>query len=128
MKSRTFSLRLLVFSIRIFGFAVSVWSADDLVSAAKKEAEVNLYLSTDLNDANGMIQSFKKKYPFIEVKFFRAGNEKLLSRILTETAADKFNGDVILISSFAESGNYPEGFTDKEGYWTSVYSIPRVIA
>ena len=144
MKSRTFSLRLLVFSIGIFGFALSVWSADDLVSAAKKEAEVNLYLSTDLNDANGIIQSFKKKYPFIEVKFFRAGNEKLLSRILTETAADKFNGDVILISSFevrvlmqkkllqrylsAESGNYPEGFTDKEGYWTSVYSIPRVIA
>jgi iron(III) transport system substrate-binding protein len=144
MKSGTFSLGLLVFSIAIFGFALSVWSADDLVSAAKKEAEVNLYLSTDLNDANGMIQSFKTKYPFVEVKFFRAGNEKLLSRILTETAAGKFNGDVILISSFEvrvlmqkkllqrylspESGNYLEGFTDKEGYWTSVYSIPRVIA
>ena len=23
---------------------------------------------------------------------------------------------------------YPEGFTDKDGFWTSVYSIPRVIA
>ena len=24
--------------------------------------------------------------------------------------------------------SYPEGFTDKDGFWTSVYSIPRVIA
>ena len=124
--------------------AVSVWAAEDLIAAARKESELNLYLSTDLSDANAMIQAYRKKYPFIEVNFFRAGNEKLLSRILTESATGKFTGDVILISSFEvrvltqkrllqkylspESMAYPEGFTDKEGYWTSVYSIPRVIA
>ena len=144
MKFITSSLGFLLPWIAVLAFAEPVWSAEDFVTAAKKEAEVNLYLSTDLNDANGMIQSFRKKYPFIDVKFFRAGNEKLLSRILTETGAAKFPGDVILISSFEvrvlmqkkllqrylspESQNYPEGFTDKEGYWTSVYSIPRVIA
>ena len=137
-------MTILALFIGLFGFAGSVWPADDLVAGAKKEGEVNLYLSTDLSDANGMIQSFRKKYPFVEVKFFRAGNDKLLNRILTETGAGRFDGDVILISSFEvrvliqkkllqkylspERSNYPEGFTDKEGYWTSVYSIPRVVA
>ena len=143
MKSGTLST-VLALCVGLFGFAGSVWSADDLAAGAKKEAEINLYLSTDLSDANGMMQSFKKKYPFIDVKFFRAGNDKLLSRILTETSAGKFNGDVILISSFEvrvlmqkkllqkymspEGQYYSEGFTDKDSYWTSVYSIPRVVA
>ncbi|HEY7165384.1 MAG TPA: extracellular solute-binding protein [Candidatus Binatia bacterium] len=125
-------------------FAMPLRAAEDLTASARREGELNLYLSTDLSDANAMIQAYKKKYPFVEVSFFRAGNEKLLSRILTESATGKFTGDVILISSFEvrvlmqkrllqkylslESANYPEGFTDKEGYWTSVYSIPRVIA
>jgi len=143
MKWGTLSLTVLVVCLGVFCFPRSGRPAD-LAAGAKKEGEVNLYLSTNLSDADGMIQSFKKKYPFVEVRFFRAGNDKLLNRILTETVAGKFNGDVILISSFEvrvlmqkkllqkylspESSNYPEGFTDKEGYWTSVYSIPRVIA
>ena len=119
-------------------------SDDQLIAGAKKEAEVSLYLSTNLTDANGMMQSFKQKYPFVNVLLFRADNEKLLSRILTEASAGKFTADVVLISSFEvrvliqkkllqkylspESRFYPEGFTDKDGYWTSVYSIPRVMA
>jgi iron(III) transport system substrate-binding protein len=119
-------------------------TAQDVVGAAKKEGEVLLYLSTNLADANGMIQLFKSKYPFINVNFFRADNEKLLNRILTESTTGKFNGDAIMISSFEvrvllqkkllqkyvspHSQFYPEGFTDKDGFWTSVYSIPRIIA
>src|SRR5215216_1887970 len=122
----------------------SARAQEDVVAAAKKEANLTLYLSMNLTDANGLIQLFQKKYPFINVNHFRADNEKLLNRILTEATAGKFNGDVILISSFEvrvllqrkllqkyvspESRFYPEGFTDKEGFWTSVYSIPRVIA
>lgn len=133
-----------------FSWTVLIWfpsgalAQDDVVAAAKKEGQLVLYLSTNLTDANGMIQLFRQKYPFIKVDFFRADNEKLLNRIVTETTAGKFNGDVILISSFEvrvllqrkllhkyvspHSQFYPEGFTDKEGFWTSVYSIPRVIA
>jgi len=123
----------------------TLWASDDqLITGAKKEGEVSLYLSTNLTDANGMMQSFKQKYPFVNVGLFRADNEKLLSRILTEASAGKFSADVVLISSFEvrvliqkkllqkylspESRFYPEGFTDKDGYWTSVYSIPRVMA
>ena len=117
---------------------------DDVVAAAKKEGQLVLYLSTNLTDANGIVQLFKQKYPFINVNLFRADNEKLLNRILTESTSGKFNGDVIMISSFEvrvllqkkllqkyvspHSQAYPEGFTDKDGFWTSVYSIPRVIA
>jgi iron(III) transport system substrate-binding protein len=117
---------------------------EDVIAAAKKEANLTLYLSMNLTDANGLMQLFRQKYPFINVNIFRADNEKLLNRIVTESTAGKFNGDAILISSFEvrvllqkkllqkyvspESRFYPEGFIDKEGFWTSVYSIPRVIA
>ena len=79
----------------------ALWASDDqLIAGAKKEGEVSLYLSTNLTDANGMMQSFKQKYPFVNVGLFRADNEKLLSRILTEASAGKFSADVVLISSF----------------------------
>ena len=128
----------------VVGWQTAAASDEQIISGARKEGEVSLYLSTNLTDANGMIQRFKQKYPFVNVGLFRADNEKLLSRILTEASAGKFNADVVLISSFEvrvllqkkllqkyaspESRFYPEGFTDKEGYWTSVYSIPRVMA
>jgi iron(III) transport system substrate-binding protein len=140
---RTWSA-ILILLFQILAAAVSFAAGEDGVAAARKEGEVVLYLSTNLADANGVIQLFKQKYPFINVNFFRADNEKLLSRILTESATGRFNGDVILISSFEvrvllqkkllqkyvspHSQFYPEGFTDKDGFWTSVYSIPRVIA
>jgi iron(III) transport system substrate-binding protein len=129
------------------GVAANLWAAsaeDELIAGAKKEGNLTLYLSTNLADANGVIQLYKSKYPFINVNLFRADNEKLLNRILTESVSNKFNGDAIMISSFEvrvllqkkllqkyvspHSQYFPEGFTDKEGYWTSVYSIPRVIA
>ena len=65
---------------------------DDVVAGAKKEVQLVLYLSTNLTDANGMIQLFRQKYPFVKVDFFRADNEKLLNRIVTENTAGKFNG------------------------------------
>ena len=136
----TIALSLTSLSSRLLAAAIE----DDLIAGAKKEGTLTLYLSTNLADANGLIQLYRSKFPFVKVDFFRADNEKLLNRILTESAANKFNGDAIMISSFEvrvllqkkllqrylspHAQFYPEGFTDKEGYWTSVYSIPRVIA
>jgi iron(III) transport system substrate-binding protein len=146
MKQKTLSRASLIFSacLALIGQPQTVWSSkDDVIAGAKKEGEVSLYLSTNLTDANGLIQQFGRKYPFVTVALYRTENEKLLSRILAEASAGKFTADVILISSFevrvlmqrkllqkyvsAETQFYPEGFTDKGGYWTSVYSIPRVI-
>jgi len=139
------NLGWVVFSL-ILGFSSAARSApvnEALVNGAKKEGSLLLYLSTNLADANGMIQRFNQKYPFIQVNLYRAENERLLNRILTEARAGKFVADVVLISSFEvrvliqrdllrkyvspESRHYPEGFKDPEGFWTSVYSIPRVI-
>jgi iron(III) transport system substrate-binding protein len=144
MMTRRILPAIFILLFQLFVTAASYAAGEDSVAAAKKEGEVVLYLSTNLTDANGMIQLFKQKYPFINVNAFRADNEKLLNRILTESATGKFNGDVIMISSFEvrvlmqkkllqkyvspHSQFYPEGFTDKDGFWTSVYSIPRVIA
>jgi iron(III) transport system substrate-binding protein len=147
MKRKILSLAMVILTscVTLFGAAQTVLPSDDhVIAEAKKEGEVALYLSTNLTDANGLIQRFNRKYPFIRVELYRTENEKLLSRILTEARAGKFTADVILISSFevrvlmqkkllqryisAESQFYPAGFTDKDGYWTSVYSIPRVMA
>ena len=73
---------------------------DGLIAGAKKEGALVLYLSTNLTDANGLAQLYKSKYPFVNVDMFRADNEKLLNRVLTESATNKFNGDAIMISSF----------------------------
>jgi iron(III) transport system substrate-binding protein len=144
-KAMSFATAILTSCLALFGAAQTVWPSDDnVIVGAKKEGEVSLYLSTNLTDANGLIQRFNQKYPFVKVGLYRTENEKLLSRILTEASAGKFTADVVLISSFevrvliqkkllqkyisAESQFYPEGFTDKDGYWTSVYSIPRVMA
>lgn len=131
----------------VLGLCSIAWPApanELLVNGAKKERNLLLYLSTNLVDANALIQRFNQKYPFIKVDFYRTENEKLLNKILTEARAGKFNADDILISSFEvrvllqrgliqkyaspESRYYPQGFKDPKGFWTSVYSIPRVIA
>jgi iron(III) transport system substrate-binding protein len=143
---KRYSVRLAII-VLLCGGSASLFAgepSDDLIAGAKKEGALVLYLSTNLTDANGLVQLYKSKYPFVNVNLFRADNEKLLNRILTESVANKFNGDAIMISSFEvrvllqkkllqryvspHAQYYPEGFTDKEGFWTSVYSIPRVIA
>lgn len=144
MKFTKLFLSVLLFVLCTGLSSRTVWPNDQVTAEAKKEGQLSLYFSINLTDANGIIHLFRQKYPFINVTIFRADNNKLLSRILTETSAGKFAGDVILISSFEvrvlmqkrllqrydspERRYYPEGFTDKEGYWTSVYSIPRVMA
>jgi iron(III) transport system substrate-binding protein len=144
VRSRTFCCAMVIAVSWILERSPSALPDEILIAGAKKEGQVSLYLSTNLTDANGMIQLFRQKYPFINVGLFRAENEKLLNRILTEASAGKFSADVVLISSFEvrvlmqkkllqkyispESSYYPEGFTDKDGYWSSVYSIPRVVA
>src|SRR5262245_53384761 len=70
-------------------------SRDQLIDGAKKEGEVVLYASMNLEEANVMISRFEQKYPFVKVKLNRADSEKLLSRILVEARAKKSFADVI---------------------------------
>jgi hypothetical protein len=56
---------------------VRLSATDDLIAGAKKEGSLVLYLSTNLTDANGKVQLYKQKYPYINVNLFRDDNQKL---------------------------------------------------
>jgi len=116
---------------------------DQLIDGAKKEAEVVVYASMNLEEANTMIARFEQKYPFVKVKLNRADSEKLLTRILVEARAKRPFADVIQTLGFGmhtlkksqllgqylspENGYYPKEFKE-EGYWTTVYTNPYVVA
>jgi hypothetical protein len=44
-------------------------AADDLIAGAKKEGSLVLYLSTNLTDANGLIQLFKTEVSVYQRRF-----------------------------------------------------------
>ena len=136
-----FSLTLSI----IFGFARASTAAnrEQLIEGAKKEGEVILYASMNLEEANAIIQRFEGKYPFLKVKLNRTDSEKLLTKILVEAKAKKSSSDAIQTLGFAmhmlkktqllghylspENGYYPKEFKE-EGYWTTVYTNPYVVA
>ena len=55
-------------------FTVAGWQSqlpaatveDNLITGAKKDGALVLYLSTNLTDANGLVQLYKSKYPFVK--------------------------------------------------------------
>ena len=118
-------------------------SGDPWIEGAKKEGEVILYASMNLEEANAMISRFEQKYPFVKVKLNRTDSEKLLTKILAEARAKKSFADVIQTLGFAmhtlkksqqlghylgsENASYPKEFKE-EGYWTTVYTNPYVVA
>jgi len=137
-------LSLLTLSI-IFGFAQVSAAAnrEQLIEGAKKEGEMILYASMNLEEANAMISRFEGKYPFLKVKLNRTDSEKLLTKILVEAKAKKSFADAIQTLGFAmhtlkktqllghylspENGYYSKEFKE-EGYWTTAYTNPYVVA
>ncbi len=118
-------------------------SADPLLEGARREGEVVLYASMNIAEAKTTIDEFEKRYPFLKVKLNRSGSEKLLTRVLTEARAGKTLADVIqtvefsmhvfnrsgLLARYIPLANslYPKEFKE-DGYWTTVYYNPYVIA
>jgi iron(III) transport system substrate-binding protein len=131
---RIFSISLLVVAL----FASSAFAAaiDTLMDGAKREGELVYYASMNLSEANAVIGAFEKRYPFIKVKLYRTGSEKLLTRVLTEARAKKSLADVIqtvefsmhifrrsgILARYLPQANalYPKEFKEA-GYWTTVY-------
>jgi iron(III) transport system substrate-binding protein len=118
-------------------------SRDQLTEGAKREGEIILYASMNVEEANAMIARFQAKYPFVKVKFNRAGNEKLLTKLFAEARAKGTFADAIQTLGFSmytlqkkqmlgyylspENSFYPKEFKD-EGYWTTVYTNPYATA
>jgi iron(III) transport system substrate-binding protein len=118
-------------------------SRDQLTEGAKREGEIILYASMNVEEANAMIARFQAKYPFVKVKFNRAGNEKLLTKLFAEARAKGTFADAIQTLGFSmytlqkkqmlgyylspENSFYPKESKD-EGYWTTVYTNPYATA
>jgi iron(III) transport system substrate-binding protein len=123
--------------------SLSAATIDVLADAARREGEVVWYASMNLSEANAVIAKFEERYPYIKVRLNRTGSEKLLTKLLAEARAGKSFADVIqtvefsmhlfrsrgLLARYIPQANalYPREFKD-EGYWTTVYYNPYVVA
>ncbi|HET8563462.1 MAG TPA: extracellular solute-binding protein [Candidatus Binatia bacterium] len=137
-----FWIALFVFFGSLAQLAVAA-TRDALVEGAKKEGELILYASMNIEEANAMISRFEAKYPFVKVKLNRTGSEKLLTKLLAEARAKKSFADAIQTLGFSmynlrkkqmlgqylspENSFYPKEFKE-EGYWTTVYTNPYATA
>jgi iron(III) transport system substrate-binding protein len=78
--------------------AVFVVSAQDRIAAAKKEGTLTLYTTIAEKDLPTLIKPFETKYG-VKVTVWRAGTSNVLQRAVQETAAKKYDVDVIHIGS-----------------------------
>jgi iron(III) transport system substrate-binding protein len=81
--------------------ATALASAQDssLVSKAKSEGTVTIYTSTDISEAQPMIDAFKKKYPGVEVNYNDLGTVGAYNKTVAEAAAKQVTADVVWTSA-----------------------------
>ena len=124
-------------------FSVRANNHDALVAGAKKEGKLVIYTSMTVDQAQKLNDAFKTKYPFIQPSMFRAVGERLLTKIMAEAQAGKYEFDVVqsaetqayflkkknLLANYVstEVKNIQKPFVDSEGYWAAVYMMPNVI-
>src|SRR5207245_9712711 len=104
VKNRLVHSRLLLFcALVIFDSTPSSLAASRelLIEGAKKEAELILYASMNLEEAKTMISRFEQKYPFVKVKLKRTDREKLLTKILVVARANNSFTDYNQTQDFA---------------------------
>jgi iron(III) transport system substrate-binding protein len=65
-----------------------------LIQGARQESALTVYTSLTVEDITDLAAAFEKKYG-IKVKFWRAGSEKVIQRIVTEARAGRFDFDVV---------------------------------
>jgi ABC-type Fe3+ transport system substrate-binding protein len=66
---------------------LSIASHDEIVAKAKKEGKLRAISSMDSGTFKPMMQSFTKKYPFIEIRMEEIGGPEALQRFLLELKA-----------------------------------------
>lgn len=72
--------------------------AERLAAAAKKEGSLTLYTTIAEKDLPVLIKPFEARYG-IKVNVWRAGTDKVLQRTLAETAAKRYDVDVVHMGS-----------------------------
>jgi iron(III) transport system substrate-binding protein len=116
---------------------------ENFIDGAKREGKVVVYTSMTAEQAQKLNDAFKAKYPFIQPSMFRAVGERLLTKIMAEAQAGKYDFDVVqsaetqayflkrknLLAKYVspEVKNIQKPFFDPDGYWAAVYMMPNVI-
>ena len=117
--------------------------SEAVLEGARKEGKLVVYTSMTVDQAQKLNNAFSAKYPFIQIGMFRAVGERLLTKIMTEAQAGRYEFDVVqsaetqayflkkknLLGKYlpAETKHLHKGFFDSEGYWSAVYMMPNVI-
>ena len=73
--------------------------AHTLLEAAKKEAKVIVYSTTDSKAANPLIKAFETKYPGVVIEFHDMNSTEVYSRYTSEQASGSNSADVVWSSS-----------------------------
>lgn len=117
---------------------------DAILEGAKKEGVLVVYTSMSVDQVQRILDAFKTRYPFLKTTMFRAVGERLLTKIMTEAQAGKYDFDAVqsaesqayflkkknLLQRYVspEAKHIQKPFFDPDGYWTAVYIMPNVIA
>ena len=139
--------RLIALVVVLFEVGVSNLQASDqdaILEGAKKEGVLVVYTSMSVDQAQRILDAFKTRYPFLKTTMFRAVGERLLTKIMTEAQAGKYDFDAVqsaesqayflkkknLLQRYVspEAKHIQKPFFDPDGYWTAVYIMPNVIA
>lgn len=135
---------LLMAALLLIDVAGRLQASDEAtIQGAKKEGSLVVYTSMTVDQAHKLNDAFRGKYPFLQIHMFRAVGERLLTKIMTEAQAGKFDFDIVqsaetqayflkkrnLLGKYLslELRSIQKGFFDPEGYWSAVYMMPNVI-
>ncbi len=114
-----------------------------IIEGAKKEGGVVVYSSENVTLLQRYEVAFAKKYPFLKAEYWRAGGDRVGTRVLTESRAGKLQADLVglafdvvneikaagILARYAspERKFYADVFKDAEGYFTPTNLIHAVI-
>lgn len=80
-----------------------------LIEAAKKEGKLVVYGGTPEPWLNDFLKAFNKKYPFIDTsEYFRAGGNKLYTKLLTEIQAGQNTADIFESANTSDLVDFKE--------------------
>jgi ABC-type Fe3+ transport system substrate-binding protein len=112
-----------------------------LEEGAKKEGRLMFYTGLIVNQVVRPLKAaFEKRYPFVNVEFFRGNSNRISQRLLSEYQANRYDVDVLSGSttttivqqaghmqkfSSPQLERYPAELKDANGYWgvTNVYFL-----
>lgn len=82
-----------------------------LYDKAKAEGKVVLYTDLPVESTQALVNGFKKRYPGLDVTFFRGDTGQVLQRFETESAAGRHEADVVTTTDRQSKQLVAKGFT-----------------